>query len=100
MLGKFSREHETDRSLDLTATESGLLVVGGKLSSFIGNALKDIVDEGVHDGHALLGDTSVRVDLLENLVDVGRVSLSALLRLLGSSGGLLGGCLGRLLWLT
>jgi hypothetical protein len=96
MLGKFSRKHQANSSLDLAAGQGCLLVVGGKLSSFSGNALKDIIDEGVHDRHALLGDSSVRVDLLEHLVDVGRVSFSTLLGLALASGGLLGG-LGRLL---
>ena len=104
MLGKLSRKHEADSSLDLSARKSGLLVVGGKLSSLSGNALKDIFDEGVHDRHSLLGDTSIRVDLLEDLVDVGRVRLSTLLGLaLGASslfgrsllGRLLGWCLGH-----
>lgn len=37
-------------------------------------------DIGVlQDHHGLVGDTSVRVDLLENLVDIGGVGLSALL---------------------
>ena len=35
------------------------------------NPLKDVVDEGVEDQHGLVGDTSVGVDLLEDLVDVG-----------------------------
>ena len=33
---------------------------------FSGNALKDIVDERIKDGHRLVGDTSIRVDLLED----------------------------------
>jgi hypothetical protein len=68
------------------------------------------VDEGVQDRHGAVGDTSVGVDLLEDLVDVGGVGLLAglgplllitgrggllasilLLRSLGSSGGGLGG---------
>ena len=51
---------------------------------------KDVVDERVHDGHALLGDTSVGVDLLEHLVDVRRVRLGALLGLLGPSAAFFG----------
>lgn len=51
------------------------------------------VDERVEDGHGTVGDTSVGVDLLQDLVDVGRVGLlsglGALLLLSGSSGGLL-----------
>jgi hypothetical protein len=35
----------------------------GRLS---GNALEDVVDEGVQDGHRLVGDTSVGVDLLQD----------------------------------
>ena len=31
-----------------------------------GDTLKDIVDKGVEDGHRLVGDTSVRVHLLEH----------------------------------
>ena len=34
--------------------------------SLSGNALEDIVDEGVENSHRLVGDTSVRVDLLED----------------------------------
>ena len=98
MLGKFSGEHEADSRLNLATGESGLLVVGSKLSSLSGNALKDIFDEGVHDRHSLLGDTSIRVDLLEDLVDVGRVRLSTLLGLALGASGFLGWCLfGRLL---
>ena len=101
MLGKLTGEHKTDSSLNLTGRESRLLVVGGKLSSLAGNALEDVVDEGVHDGHTLLADTSVGVDLLEDLVDVGGVRFDALLALLllaigggldGLGRSLLGGC--------
>ena len=55
MLGEFTREHEMDSGLDFAAREGGFL---------------HIIDEGVHDGHALLGDSHIRVDLLEHLVDV------------------------------
>ena len=51
------------------------------------------VDEGVQDGHGTVGDTGVGVDLLEDLVDVGRVGLlaglGALLLVTGDGGGLL-----------
>lgn len=101
MLGKFTREHEADSSLDFSAAECCLLVVCGELSCLRSDALEDIVDEGVHNGHALLGDSSVRVDLLEHLVDVGAVgfgtlgTLLAVTGLLGGLGALLGGCLGH-----
>ena len=95
VLGELTRKHEADSSLDLSGGKSGLLVVSGKLSGFSGDTLEDIVDEGVHDGHTLLGDTGIRVDLLEDLVDVGGVRFDSLL-LLGNldRGGLLRSLLG------
>ena len=101
VLGQFTGKHEANSSLDLAAAEGGLLVVSGELSGFSGDALENVVDERVHDGHSFLGDTSVRVDLLQHAVDVGRVRFHALL---GSGGGgglfgrfcrFLGGCLGH-----
>ena len=103
MLGKLTRKHKADGGLDFARGKSGLLVVSGKLSGFSGNALENVVDERVHDGHSLLGNTGIRVHLLEHLVDVRRVRFSSLLALLGTSGsllgslgGLLGGSLGHL----
>jgi len=96
MLGKFTREDESDRGLDLPGRDSGLLVVCGKLGGFRCNALKDVVDERVQDRHGAVGDTSVRVDLLEDFVYVGRVGLLARLRsllFLSSGSGLLTGLL-------
>jgi len=110
VLGKLTGEDEADRSLDLSGRDGGLLVVGGKLGSLRSDALEDVVDKRVQDGHGTVGDTSVRVDLLEDLVDVRRVGLLAglgalllvtrggsllasilLLRSLGGSSGSLGG---------
>jgi hypothetical protein len=84
VLGQFSGEEELDSGLDFTGGEGVLLVVSDQLGGFEGDSLEDIVDEGVHDGHGLLGDTSVVVDLLEDLVDVHGESLVS-----GSSSGLL-----------
>ena len=98
VLGKLTRKHEPDSSLDLAGGESRLLVVSGELSSLSGDTLEDIVDEGVHDGHSLLADTGIRVHLLEDLVDVRAVGLSALLAALLVAGllrGLGGGLLAR-----
>ncbi len=99
VLGKLSGENEPDGSLDLAGLKGHLLVVLGELSGLSGDALEDVVDEGVHDGHSLLGDSGVGVDLLEDLVDVGAVALDTLLGflssgLLGGLGGFLAGGLG------
>jgi hypothetical protein len=83
VLGKLTREDKTNRGLDLSGRDGGLLVVGGKLGSLTSDALEDIwkqvrqrrqrvavekhtVDERVQDRHGAVGDTSVRVDLLED----------------------------------
>ena len=85
--------------MDLARCDGLSLVVTSKTSSFLGNTLEDIVDEGVHDGHGLVGDTSIGVYLLENLVDEGGVRV--VVSLTGSSLGvnLLGDLLDLLLGL-
>ncbi len=75
MLGELAGENEADGSLDLSGRESGLLGVASELSALCDDLLEDVANEGVHDGHALLGDASLRVNLLEHLVDVRGVLL-------------------------
>ena len=56
----------------------------GKAGRFRSDALEDIVDERVHNTHGFAGDSSVRVNLFQDLVDVDRIaflSLSSLLLL-------------------
>ena len=79
MLSELSGKEESDGSLDLSGGESVLLVVSDELSRLGGNLLEDIVDEGVHDGHGFLGDSSLWVNLLEDSVDVDGESLGSLL---------------------
>ena len=93
MLGKLSWKHEADGGLDLAGGESLALVVASQLATLSGDALLDVVDEGVHHGHATLGDAGVRVDLLEHLVDVGVVGLHSPLPV-SLGGSLLGSLLG------
>jgi hypothetical protein len=98
VLGKLTGEDEADRGLDFPRGDGRLLVVGSKLRGLSSDALEDVVDERVQDRHGALGDTSVRVDLLEDLVDVGRVGLLAALgALLGVTGR--GGLLASILLL-
>ena len=50
----------------------------GKAGSFGGDALEDVVHERVHDAHGFAGDTSVRVNLLQHLVDVDSIAFLSL----------------------
>ena len=98
MLCQFTWKHQTDSSLDFSAGKCCLLVVRCELSGFSGDSVEDIVDEGVHDGHTPLGDTCIGMDLLEDLVNVGGVTLGTLLGFSLAGCGLLrclGGLLGR-----
>ena len=82
VLGQLSGQEETDSSLDFSGGDGGPLVVVGKTAGLSSNALKDVIDKGVHDAHGLGGDTGVRVHLLEDLVDVDSVGLLSLAVLL------------------
>ena len=98
VLGQLTGQEEPDSSLDLPGGDGGPLVVVGKTAGLSSNALKEIIDKGVHDAHGLGGDTSVRVDLLQHLVDVDSIGFlpSQLLLLLITLGDSLGS-LARLL---
>ena len=96
VLGKFAGKKKTNRRLDLPRADGRPLVVVSQTTGFGGDALEDVVDERVHDGHGFAGDASVGVDLLQHLVDVdgvGLLSAVATLLLVSSIGG---GCLARL----
>ena len=102
MLGELTGEEQTNGRLDLPGGEGRLLGVPRELGGLQGEALEDVVDEGVHDGHASLADAGLGVDLLQHLVDVRGVGLDSLLvrlgaDLLGGLGGFLSdsGCLGH-----
>jgi len=73
MLGKLTRQEEPDSSLDFPGGDGGPLVVVGESAGLSGNALKEVIDKGVHDAHGLGGDTGVGVNLLQDLVDVDGV---------------------------
>ena len=90
MLGELTGEDESNSGLDFAGRQGGLLGAASQLGGLLGDSLEDIVDEGVQDGHASLGDSDGGVHLLQHLVDVRRVRLGSLCRaLLG--GSLLGG---------
>ena len=105
VLGQLSGQEETDRGLDLARGDGGPLVVVSQAASLGGDALEEVVDKGVHDGHGLGGHSGVGVHLLQHLVDVDGVGfLPLLLALLAVSLGgrgfacLLGGLSGGLGW--
>ena len=89
VLGELTRKDETHRGLDLAGGHGDLLVVLAETSCFTGDASEGVADEGVEDGHGSLGDSGVRVDLLEDAVDVdvvGFPGLATVLLAFGSSG--------------
>jgi hypothetical protein len=79
VLGQLSGQEEPDGGLDLPGGDGGPLVVVGQTGGLGGDPGEDVVDEGVHDGHGLGGDTGVGVHLLQHLVDVDGVRLLPLL---------------------
>ena len=86
MLGQLTGEEQPDGSLDFPGGDGGPLVVVSQTGGLCCDALKDVIDKGVHDGHGLGADSSVGVNLLEDLVDVDGVGfLPLLLSLLVSS---------------
>lgn len=56
--------------MDFARAESALLVVPDEPGGLESETVEDVVDEGVHDAHALLTHTSFRVHLLQHLVYV------------------------------
>ena len=66
VLGQLTGEDESYGGLDLARRDGRLLVVCGELGGLGCDALEDVVDEGVEDGHGAVGDTGVRVHLLED----------------------------------
>ena len=92
MLGQLTGEEEADSGLDLATADGGLLAVLGQAASLGGDALEEIIDEGVHDGHGAARDAGVGVDLLQHLVDVDAIALLPPPAPLGLVSG--GACLG------
>ena len=104
VLGQLTGEQQAHGGLDLPGADGTALVVVRQARGLSGNALEDIIDEGVHDSHGLGGDAGVGVDLFQDFVDVDSVGLlpglSALLAALSSAlgDGFLGALLGRGFW--
>jgi len=73
VLSQLTGEKQTNSGLDFSAGDGGSLVVVSQSGSLGCDSLEDIVNEAVHDGHGLAGDTSVGVHLFQDFVDVDGV---------------------------
>lgn len=86
MLGELARQQQTNGRLNFAARYRRSSVVVGETRRLGSDALKDVVNEAVHDRHRLAADARVGMHLLEHLVDVDGVALpSSPLSLLVSS---------------
>lgn len=88
MLGPFFGQEQTNRCLHFARRQLFGLVVVGQFGRLVRNIVEDAQHKCVHDAHGLAGHISIGMNLLQQLVDVDVVRLTALL-LLGS--GILSG---------
>ncbi|KAJ8023367.1 hypothetical protein HOLleu_35783 [Holothuria leucospilota] len=81
MFGEFTRQQQSDSSLDLLTGDGGLSVVVGQTERLGSNALEDVVDKAVHDRHGAAGDTSTvftcTLFLFHSTCDTRNTSVSA-----------------------
>ena len=78
MLGQFSGKEQPDGGLDFPGSDGGPLIVMGQAGSFSGYSFENVVNERIHDRHSLGGHASIRVDLLQNLVNVDGIGFPPL----------------------
>ena len=98
VLGELTGQEQTNGGLNLSARDRGSAVVVRQTTGLGRDALEDVVDEAVHDGHGLARDTGVGMNLLQHFVYVDAIRLlppALLLLAIGTSGfrlrdGLLG----------
>ena len=70
MLCEFSWKDKFARRLDVASRLGLFLDVLAETSSFRSNFFEGVVHKGVQDSHSFLGDANLRVNLLQNFVDV------------------------------
>ena len=94
VLRELAREDEADGGLDLAGGHGLPLVETDEFAGFGGDPGEGVADKGVQDRHSALGNSGVRVDLLEDTVDVdvvGLTRLAAVLLPFRAAGSLLAG---------
>ena len=77
MFREFAGEDQAHGCLNLAGRDRLTLVVVSQTRSFSGNSFEDVVHERVLDRHCFSRNAGVRVDLLEDTVDVHRVRFLA-----------------------
>ena len=79
MFGELTRKKESDCGLDFARSDGGPLVVVSQPGGFGGNPLEDVIDKRVHDRHGFGRDSSIRMHLFQDFVDVDSVGFLPLL---------------------
>ena len=88
MLCEFSWKDEFARRLDVASRHGLFLAVLAETSSFRSNFFEGVVHKGVQYSHSFLGDANLRVNLLQDFVDVdveGFISLASTWFVAGAS---------------
>lgn len=67
VFGQFTRQQQTDSSLDLPWSDCWSLVVVSQSGCFSCDSFEDVIYERIHDWHGLWWDTSVWVNLFQHL---------------------------------
>ena len=75
MFCQFTRQKQSHCSLNFPASDSGSFVVMRQPRSFGSNAFENVIDETVHDAHSFWTDACIRMDLLQNLINVNCIAL-------------------------
>ena len=74
---QFSWKQETNRCLNFTRSHGQPLVLDAKSWCLTSQSFEDVVDERVHDAHRFAWDSNIRVNLLQNFVDVHGVRFAS-----------------------
>lgn len=75
VFGQFPGKEQSDCGLNFARADRWFLVVVCQSWSFCGDPFENIVHERVHDAHSFTRDSCVRMNLLEDFVNVDGVAL-------------------------